>query len=96
MSNSRNRRGYFPRFCIFPGYKWCGPGCSGPGAPINAVDAACKAHDECYQQYGPCCYCDQQFLRQLSKLRNPHTLEGRHAQTIYQYMKLQSFFTCGI
>ncbi|WP_325058505.1 hypothetical protein [Lentibacillus cibarius] len=37
-----------PRFCIFPGYKYCGPGCSGPEQPINAVDAACQVHDICY------------------------------------------------
>lgn len=84
------------RFCIFPGYKWCGPGCSGPGAPVNRVDAACKAHDECYQFYGDKCYCDQVFLEQLLPLMNPYTLEGRHATIIYRYMKLQTFFTCSL
>ncbi|UOQ43283.1 phospholipase [Halobacillus salinarum] len=93
--NDESRRGLFPGFCVFPGYKYCGPGCSGPGEPVNAVDAACKEHDECYRQYGPSCYCDQQFLRQLDLLRNPYTEEGRHAQIIYRYMRLQSFFTCG-
>ncbi|MER2089353.1 MAG: phospholipase, partial [Sporosarcina sp.] len=37
------------RFCILPGYNWCGPGCNGPGDPINDLDAACKAHDICYR-----------------------------------------------
>ncbi|RDY66986.1 phospholipase, partial [Halobacillus trueperi] len=47
----RHRRRYKrPKFCVFPGYRWCGPGCSGPGAPINETDAACKAHDECYRK----------------------------------------------
>ncbi|OZM56978.1 phospholipase [Lottiidibacillus patelloidae] len=82
------------RFCIFPGYKWCGPGCSGPGAPINRVDAACKMHDECYQYYGDKCYCDQVFIQQLRPLVNPYTVEGRHADLIYGYMKLHTFFTC--
>ena len=44
----QRRKGRF-RFCVFPGYNWCGPGCNGPGAPINELDAACKAHDICYQ-----------------------------------------------
>lgn len=38
-------------FC-YPGYRYCGPGCSGPGAPTNPVDACCKYHDECYRYCG--------------------------------------------
>ncbi|MGM8211168.1 phospholipase [Virgibacillus sp. W0430] len=83
-----------PGFCLFPGYNWCGPGCRGPGAPINAVDAACKAHDFCYKKYGPSCTCDRAFLEQLRPLINSHTQQGRQAKIIYNYMKLQSFFTC--
>lgn len=88
---------FSPRLCIFPGYKWCGPGCSGPGTPINRVDAACKAHDECYLNYGPRsrCKCDIEFLRRLETCRNPYTKEGRQANTIYQYMRAQKIFTCG-
>ncbi|WP_081672926.1 phospholipase [Pontibacillus marinus] len=82
------------KLCIFPGYKYCGPGCSGPGAPVNAVDAACKAHDECYRLFGPSCHCDQIFLRRLYQLQNPYTEEGRHARVLYNYMKLQMLFTC--
>ncbi|WLD91684.1 phospholipase [Alkalihalobacillus sp. AL-G] len=81
-------------FCIFPGYKWCGPGCSGPGAPINAVDAACKAHDECYERYGPCCECDQEFLERLRREMNPYSEEGRNARLLYKFMKLKMLFTC--
>ncbi|MFC0014525.1 MULTISPECIES: phospholipase [Allobacillus] len=92
---NRNRRGFSPRFCIFPGYNWCGPGCHGPGPPINAVDAVCKAHDLCYDQYGPSCGCDREFLDRLSHLMNPHTEEGRRARLMYNYMKMQTFFTCG-
>ncbi|QAS52625.1 phospholipase [Halobacillus litoralis] len=83
-----------PGFCIFPGYNYCGPGCSGPGAPVNAVDAACKEHDECYRYYGDYCACDTAFIKQLEMLQNPYTIEGRHARTMYKYMKMQRFFTC--
>jgi len=31
--------------------KYCGPG-TGSGAPVNQVDAACQAHDQCYQNAG--------------------------------------------
>lgn len=94
MPDYKRNRGFFPRFCVFPGYNWCGVGCSGPGAPVNAVDAACKAHDECYKRFGPSCYCDQMFLHQLHYLKNPYTLEGRHARLLYNYMKIQTLFTC--
>ncbi|MDX8366780.1 phospholipase [Cytobacillus sp. IB215665] len=76
-----------PRRCLFPGYRWCGPGCSGPGAPINDVDAACKAHDECYRIYGRTYECDLMFVRQLRPKVNPYTEKGRHAQLMYNFMK---------
>ena len=82
------------RFCILPGYNWCGPGCSGPGAPINDVDAACKAHDDCYRRCGNPCECDREFLNRLHPIINQNTQKGRHARLLYNYMKLQSFFTC--
>ncbi|WP_318837478.1 phospholipase [Psychrobacillus glaciei] len=91
LSRRRNRR---IRFCVFPGYKWCGPGCSGPGAPINEVDAVCKAHDECYSRGRNPCECDREFLRQLHPKINPYTQEGRHARKLYNYMNLQASFTC--
>lgn len=84
----------FPRLCIFPGYNWCGPGCSGPGAPINNIDAACKAHDECYRMNGSRCVCDKELLHRLQSFRNPYSREGRQANIIYNYMKVQSFFRC--
>jgi hypothetical protein len=82
------------RFCIFPGYRWCGPGCSGPGAPINAVDAACKAHDECYKRFGPSCKCDTEFMDRLRPLISPYTQDGRYAKFMYNYMRFQALFTC--
>lgn len=95
MSQRRRPHGLSPRFCIFPGYKWCGPGCSGPGAPINEVDAACKAHDHCYREFGPSCHCDREFMNRLRPLINPHTTKGRHARLLYNYMRVQTIFTCG-
>ncbi|WP_175986856.1 phospholipase [Bacillus sp. Marseille-Q1617] len=84
-----------PMFCIFPEYKWCGPGCSGPGKPINEVDAACMEHDLCYERYGPACHCDREFLSQLKPHANFNTKKGRDALIFYHYMKLQTGFKCG-
>ncbi|MFZ3591529.1 phospholipase [Bacillus sp. DJP31] len=93
MKRRRNRM--FSGFCIFPGYRWCGPGCSGPGAPINAVDAACKAHDDADSRHGSNCEADRQFQLRLKQLMNPYTKEGRHATLMYNYMNIQSIFKCG-
>ncbi|WP_342514425.1 phospholipase [Sporosarcina sp. FSL K6-1522] len=89
----RNRRRRF-RFCVLPGYNWCGPGCNGPGAPINAVDAACKAHDICYRKGRSPCECDQEFLCRLRPHIDSCTKEGRHARLLYHYIKMQTFITC--
>lgn len=43
--------------------RWCGPG-HGGGHPIDAVDAACKKHDECYGRNGYFnCDCDEAVVR---------------------------------
>ena len=91
MTRRENSRFHF---CIFPGYNWCGPGCNGPGAPINDVDAACKAHDECYRRGRHPCECDREFLNRLHYHRNSNTQQGRHARLLYHYMKLQTVFSC--
>jgi hypothetical protein len=79
---------------IFPGYKWCRPGCSGTGAPINDVDACCKAHDLCYRRFGPSCKCDRAFLDCLRPKVNSYSLKGRQAALMYNYMKIKYLFTC--
>lgn len=89
----RRRKGK-GRFCVLPGYNWCGQSCSGSGAPINDVDAACKAHDECYQKGRKKCECDREFLRLLQPKLNAYSQEGRHARLLYNYMKLQTAYTC--
>ena len=38
MSTKNNRS----PFCIFPNYRYCGPGCSGPGNPITMWMVAVK------------------------------------------------------
>ncbi|RFU64473.1 phospholipase [Peribacillus saganii] len=80
--------------CIFPGYRWCGPGCSGPGAPLNAVDACCKMHDRCLGQGVPTCRCDSEFMNCLRSRRHKFSDEGKTAAIIYQIMKLKTLFTC--
>lgn len=90
----RRRRYRLMKFCVFPRYRWCGPGCSGPGDPINEIDAACKAHDECYRDTGNRCACDLELIQRLSSLQSLRTPEGRHAMIILHYMKIQSKFTC--
>lgn len=83
----RVRRG----LCM-PGYNWCGPGCSGPGAPTNDVDACCKMHDDCYKRFGASPGCDQAFLNCLSRKRNPYTKKGRDANFFYNVIRLKNNF----
>ncbi|WP_176330400.1 phospholipase [Oceanobacillus rekensis] len=90
--NRRIRRS--PRFCVIPGYKWCGPGCAGPGNPVNAVDAACRKHDICYRRTRDYCLCDDQFVNRLVRLQNRYTEEGRHAGMMLRYMRIQKGINC--
>ncbi|WP_342567071.1 phospholipase [Psychrobacillus sp. FSL K6-4046] len=85
-----NKRG----FCL-PGYNWCGPGCSGPGAPVNEVDAACMMHDLCYDSGRGPCICDREFLERLRPLVNRYTESGRHAGLIQNYMRIRTNLKCG-
>ena len=82
-------------FCIFPGYRWCGPGCSGPGAPINDVDSCCMRHDRCLSRGITPCRCDNEFLDCLKFKRNRHTQKGKNAALMYNFMKFKTTFTCG-
>ncbi|MGY4691595.1 hypothetical protein [Salibacterium sp. K-3] len=46
---------------------WCGPGCSGPEAPISEVDTCCMEHDNCYAEEGYFdCGCDEDILQCLA------------------------------
>lgn len=59
---------------------WCGPG-HGGGAAIDAVDAACRAHDHCYSQRGYSdCLCDRNLIKSMpdAVARTP-TAKGKAA-----------------
>lgn len=53
--------------------KWCGAGDANRASPIDAFDAACRAHDLCYEKVGRgACSCDRTFLKATAALvRNP-------------------------
>ncbi|MBZ8174849.1 phospholipase A2 family protein [Staphylococcus delphini] len=47
---------------------YCGKGNIG-GKPIDALDSACKNHDNCYAKHGwGACYCDAAFIRATNKI----------------------------
>ena len=79
-------------FC-YPGYRYCGPGCSGPGAPVNAVDKCCQDHDACYQKNWPKKYCDERFQHCLNLYKNSPTKMGRDARLFSRAIHLKNFFT---
>nr|WP_237389674.1 phospholipase [Bacillus sp. USDA818B3_A] len=93
MQNKRKRKSC--SWCIFPGYNWCGPGCSGPDDPINDVDSCCQKHDHCLSRGGSSCECDKEFMECLRPKINRHTEKGRKAALMYDFMKIKTSFTCG-
>ncbi|CAM5201576.1 hypothetical protein UACE39S_00007 [Ureibacillus acetophenoni] len=86
---SARRRSIFG-FC-YPGYRYCGPGCSGPGLPTNPVDACCKLHDECYVKYGRSKYCDEQFYQCLAPYYSSNSKLGRDARLFSRAIHLRNF-----
>ena len=79
-------------FC-YPGYRYCGPGCSGPGAPVNEVDKCCQYHDHCYAQRHGKQYCDAIFLQCLNSYKNPSTKMGRDANLFSRAIILKNYFS---
>ncbi|WP_213025824.1 phospholipase A2 family protein [Brevibacillus reuszeri] len=78
----KNRARRLP--CLYG--NWCGPGCSGPGAPIDDIDSCCKKHDICYEKRGYfSCSCDRELLNCLSKKIDYSTEKGRMAALISAY-----------
>ena len=76
-------------FC-YPGYRYCGPGCSGPGEPTNAVDACCKLHDECYTRHGSTRQCDELFQRCLQPYMNAPNKTARDARLFHRVFELRN------
>src|SRR5918995_4795823 len=43
---------------------WCGAGDLNRASPVDALDAACRAHDLCYERVGRgACQCDKALLK---------------------------------
>ncbi|WP_244610563.1 phospholipase A2 family protein [Microvirga pakistanensis] len=61
---------------------WCGLGDLGRGRPVDALDAACRAHDLCYERVGRgACACDRAFLRATAALAQRRQVDdGTHAK----------------
>jgi Phospholipase A2. len=57
-----------PAAPLFHGH-WCGAGDENRAAPVDALDAACRAHDLCYERAGRgACACDKAFLKATARL----------------------------
>ncbi|KAB3539714.1 hypothetical protein F8154_00755 [Alkaliphilus pronyensis] len=76
--------------CIYG--NWCGPMCSGPDAPISAVDRCCMHHDQCYGEQGYFnCDCDREIIICLL----PYYYMGSEwAILITEYFLLQYNINC--
>ncbi|MGO4523569.1 phospholipase A2 family protein [Microvirga sp. 2MCAF35] len=63
---------------------WCGAGDANRASPVDALDAACRAHDLCYEQYGRgTCACDRAILKATASIvrspRVPETIRSKAA-----------------
>jgi hypothetical protein len=48
---------------------WCGAGDMNRALPVDALDAACRAHDLCYERVGRGdCQCDKALLKATATL----------------------------
>ena len=78
-------------FC-YPGYRYCGPGCNGQGAPVNEVDRCCQLHDECYKRYGASKYCDEKFQKCLNRYTNYPNKMGKDARLFSTVIRFRNAF----
>lgn len=85
---SKNRKAGF----CYPGYRYCGPGCTGPGKPTNPVDACCKLHDECYSLHGRTKACDELFQKCLLPHMKNRGKMAMEAKLFYQVFKVRNTF----
>jgi hypothetical protein len=63
---------------------WCGVGDVNRASPVDALDAACRAHDLCYERVGRgACQCDKALLNATAALvksrRIPETVRSKAA-----------------
>lgn len=63
---------------------WCGAGDMNRAFPVDALDAACRAHDLCYERVGRgACQCDKALLKATAALvkspRTPETVRSKAA-----------------
>ncbi|MEK3990447.1 MULTISPECIES: Parvovirus coat protein VP1-like protein [Robertmurraya] len=77
----------------YPGYRYCGPGCSGPGRPVNQLDALCMKHDACLRRYGSHRMCDEIFMQRMIPIRNQRNKMGRDAAIMSGFMNLKRMFS---
>ncbi|MBB3018340.1 hypothetical protein FHR70_001380 [Microvirga lupini] len=63
---------------------WCGAGDLNRASPVDALDAACRAHDLCYERVGRgACLCDKALLKATAALvrsvRIPEAIRSKAA-----------------
>jgi len=64
-----------PASPLFHG-NWCGIGDVNRGRPVDALDAACRAHDLCYERMGRgACACDRAFLKATASLSQSRRID---------------------
>ena len=76
----------------YPGYRYWGPGCHGPGAPVNKLDAICLEHDNCYRMSGNRKMCDQMFINRTRPLINQPGKMGRDAAIMSALIQIKLMF----
>lgn len=71
---------------------YCGYNKNGNGGtqqPVDALDSACKAHDECYGTHGfMSCGCDNQLIKAARPLRKVSGKPGKQAKKIVAFFRL--------
>ena len=86
---------YMPNFPIYGNY--CGPGTpSYNGRPVDHLDAACQAHDDCYATNGYWdCNCDEKLIADVNDLMDDLTGTAYIAgNAIIAFFEARGFFGC--
>lgn len=68
---------------------WCGPGHSGPDAPIDTLDSLCQKHDNCYGSRGYfACSCDAELVLVIKNTQFGSEHERKMATAIMLYFTI--------